>query len=81
MDTTPLTQLITDLRAIPDRTERAQAAGALLTALADAQREATEVRRADVAEMRKTLKVREVAEALGVSLGRVDQIARAKPRT
>lgn len=78
MDTTPITRLTDDLRAIPAPTDRARAATDLLHVLAEAQREVTDIRRADVAELRKTLKLREVAELLGMSTARVDQIAKRR---
>lgn len=78
MDTTGTTALPAALRAIDDPAARAQAAGHLLQLLADVQAEVKAIRAADVAEMRKTMKLREIAELLDVSMARVDQIARSR---
>ncbi|XVQ08483.1 hypothetical protein ACQP1W_38895 [Spirillospora sp. CA-255316] len=74
----PLAKLVADLAAIDDTTERAQAAGRLLNALIEVQQEIKAIRQADVAELRKTLKLREVADLLGVTTARVDQISKAR---
>lgn len=78
MDTEPIARLPDQLRKITDATVRAQTATHLLQVLADAQREITQQRRADVVQMRGTLKLREVAELLGMGIARVDQIAKGK---
>jgi hypothetical protein len=78
MDMTPVTGLGDELRKSVDPAQRARAATDLLRVLADVQQEIKDIRRADVVELRKTLKLREVAELLDMSTARVDQIAKGR---
>jgi hypothetical protein len=78
MDTESITQLPAQLRKISDPTARAQAATALLQLIPEIQQEIKDIRRDDVLELRRTLKLREVAELLGMSIPRVDQISKGR---
>ncbi|GAA1014545.1 hypothetical protein Q7689_10280 [Nocardiopsis tropica] len=78
MDTTPLTQLAEQLRAITDPVERSKAATALIDALNDAQKAVKGVRAEAVAELRPGRSMREVGEMIGVSTARVDQILKGR---
>jgi hypothetical protein len=81
MDTTPITRLVEELRAVSGPAERARAATELLRVLADVQQQIKNIRQDDVRRLRKTLKLREVAELLDMSTARVDQIAKGAKRT
>jgi hypothetical protein len=78
MDTAPITDLTARLREITDPSERARAATELLRVLGEVQQEVKDIRRGDVLELRKTLKLREIAEVLGVGTARVDQIVKGR---
>ncbi|MEV6836792.1 hypothetical protein AB0N17_20170 [Streptomyces sp. NPDC051133] len=58
--------------------ERAAMITALLKAVDDRQKELTETRRTDVRELRKTMTLAKVGESIGLSVPRVDQIAKGK---
>ena len=59
-------------------TERAARITALLKAVDDKQKELTETRRTDVRELRKTMTLAKVGASIGLSVPRVDQIAKGK---
>ncbi|MFF0087361.1 hypothetical protein ACFYR1_48125 [Streptomyces canus] len=75
-------QALADVAAIKDPVARDKAARALQTALTEAIAEpltrAKAVRQQAVLELRQTLTLAKVAEKLGLSTGRVDQIAKGK---
>ncbi|MBT2480499.1 hypothetical protein [Streptomyces sp. ISL-94] len=50
----------------------------MLGALREGQTDLRKIRADDVTELRKTLKLREIGEQLGLSTGRVDQILKGK---
>lgn len=58
--------------------ERAARITALLKAVDDRQKELTETRRADVRTLRETMTLARVGERIGLSVPRVDQIAKGK---
>ncbi|MFE9624269.1 hypothetical protein [Streptomyces sp. NPDC006527] len=58
--------------------ERAARITALLKAVDDRQKELTETRRTDVRELRKTMTLAKVGDSIGLSVPRVDQIAKGK---
>lgn len=62
------------LRAIPDPVERVRAVNAAIVAANGVRRELASITRGTVQEMRKTMSLAEVAVALGVSRGRVQQL-------
>ncbi|WP_327306334.1 hypothetical protein OG730_24910 [Streptomyces sp. NBC_01298] len=66
------------VRAMPGGAERAVAVTELLGSLREAQGDLRRIRADDVTELRKTLKLREIAERLSLSTGRVDQILKGK---
>ena len=78
VDTDPITQLPTRLREIPDPALRAQAATQLLHVLAEVQQQIKDQRQTDVIELRQSRKLREIGDLLGMSMARVDQIAKGK---
>jgi DNA-directed RNA polymerase sigma subunit (sigma70/sigma32) len=75
-------QALADVAAIEDPVARDKAARALQAALTEAIAEpltrTKAVRQQAVLELRKTLTLAKVAEQLGLSTGRVDQIAKGK---
>ncbi|MFB6619943.1 hypothetical protein ACIGFK_27135 [Streptomyces sp. NPDC085524] len=75
---TLLRTAIEAVRAMPAGAERAVAATELLGTLREAQADLRKIRTDDVTELRKTLKLREIAEQLSLSTGRVDQILKGK---
>jgi len=64
--------------AISDPAERALAVTGLLDAVHERRFELRAARESAVLELRETRKLREVAELLGLSIPRVDQIAKGK---
>ncbi|MFZ3470864.1 hypothetical protein ACODT3_22315 [Streptomyces sp. 4.24] len=66
------------VRTMPGGAERAVAVTELLGALREVQADLRKIRTDDVTELRKTLKLREIAEQLSLSTGRVDQILKGK---
>lgn len=58
--------------------ERAARITALLKAVDDRRAELAEVRRTDVRELRQTMTLARVGEVIGLSVPRVDQIAKGK---
>lgn len=58
--------------------ERAARITALLKAVDDRRPELTETRRTDVRELRQTMTLAKVGEAIDLSVPRVDQIAKGK---
>ena len=64
--------------ALSDPVERALAVTGLLDALHERRFELRAARESAVLELRETRKLREVAELLGLSIPRVDQIAKGK---
>ncbi|WP_017581409.1 hypothetical protein [Nocardiopsis valliformis] len=78
MDTTSLTHLTEQLRAITDPVDRTRAAADLIDALNHAQKEIKTIRAEAVADLRPGRSMREVGEMIGVSTGRVDQILKGK---
>ena len=79
--TKPFREAIAQLADIPDPTERALATGVVLNAVPDLQGQLRTVRQEAVGEMRETMGVAEVAEALGVAVPRVSQITKGVSRT
>lgn len=79
--TQPFRDAIAQLAAIPDPTARALATGAVLAAMPELHSKVRTVRQEAVAEMRETMGVAEVAEALGVAVARVSQITKGVSRT
>ncbi|MEU1309477.1 RNA polymerase subunit sigma-70 [Streptomyces cinnamoneus] len=77
----PFRSTIEALAATPDPIGQARAVGAALDAVPDLQKELRGMRQAAVLELRKTMSVAEVAEALGISVPRVSQIAKGVSRT
>lgn len=73
MDET-LQAMIDKVEAISAPAVRARAAGSLIDDLAAAQKRLSQLRHQDVVELRKTFKIREVAEMLGKTNARVSQI-------
>ena len=80
-NTNPNRETITNLAAIPDPADRAQAIAAALAAIPDLQAALRSARQDAVLEMRQTKSVAEVAEKLGISVPRVSQIAKGISRT
>lgn len=78
---TPFRDAIQQLAEIPDPAERALAAGTVLAVMPDLHSEVRTVRQEAVIEMRETMGVAEVAEALGVAVPRVSQITKGVSRT
>lgn len=71
--------LIDEALAIPDPARRAQAISDILGTVKDANAELKEARRCDVLTLRgQSLTLREIGELLGMSTGRIDQIAKGK---
>lgn len=64
--------------SISDPVERALAVTGLLDAVHERRFELRAARESAVLELRETRKLREVAELLGLSIPRVDQIAKGK---
>lgn len=64
--------------AIDDPAERARAITGILDSVHEHRLDLKEARQSAVLALRETRKLREVAELLGVSIGRVDQIAKGK---
>lgn len=62
--------------ALGDPTTRARAITGILDAVHESRLELKAARQADVLKLRETLTLREVGELLGLSTGRVDQIAK-----
>lgn len=77
----PFRDAIQQLADIPDPTERALATGEVLKAVPALQGDLKTVRQEAVIEMRETMGVAEVAEALGVAVPRVSQITKGVSRT
>ncbi len=69
------------LREIPDPLERARSLGAVLDAWPGLHAEVRAARQDTVAELRRTMKLTEVAAALGMTQSRVSQIAHGVTRT
>jgi DNA-directed RNA polymerase sigma subunit (sigma70/sigma32) len=79
MDPTPaeLTQAAVDRAlAIDDPAQRARAITGILDVIKTASPELQAARRADILKLREDLTLREVGEQVGLSIGRVDQIAK-----
>jgi DNA-directed RNA polymerase specialized sigma subunit len=64
--------------ALDDPAERARAITGILDSIHEHRLDLKAARESAVLALRKTLTLREVAELLGVSIGRVDQIAKGK---
>ncbi|MEU4655202.1 RNA polymerase subunit sigma-70 [Streptomyces sp. NPDC023723] len=77
-----VSEALAAISAIPDPVAREKAARDLQTALteaiADPLTRTKAVRQQAVLELRRTLTLAKVAEQLGLSIGRVDQIAKGK---
>ena len=69
---------ITRALALSDPAERARAITGILGVVKAANPELKATRQADVLKLRETLTLREVAEGIGTSIPRVDQIAKGK---
>lgn len=81
MDSTPVdaaNAAIDAAIAISDPAERALAVTGLLDAVHERRFELRAARESAVLQLRETRKLREVAELLGLSIPRVDQIAKGK---
>ncbi|MGE7438005.1 sigma factor-like helix-turn-helix DNA-binding protein [Kitasatospora sp. NPDC001175] len=79
MEPTPaeLTQTAIDhALAMDDPAQRARAITGILDVIKTASPQLQATRRADVLKLRETLTLREIGERIGLSIGRVDQIAK-----
>jgi DNA-directed RNA polymerase sigma subunit (sigma70/sigma32) len=79
MEPTPaeLTQTAVDhALGLDDPAQRAHAITGILDVIKTASPQLQATRRADVIALRETLTLREVGEKIGLSIGRIDQIAK-----
>ncbi|MFI8872513.1 hypothetical protein [Streptomyces sp. NPDC055243] len=81
MDDTPGSRVraaVEEALAIEDPAGRARAITEILAVMQDWGPEMKHTRRTDVQKLRETLVLREVAELIGTSISRVDQIEKGK---
>lgn len=81
METTPadlVKTAVDQALTLDDPAQRARAITAVLGVIKNANPELKATRQADVLKLRETLTLREVAEQIGSSIPRVDQIAKGK---
>ncbi|XKK37351.1 hypothetical protein HFP72_21055 [Nocardiopsis sp. ARC36] len=80
-----INETLNHMRKLPDTvasetdpTDRARTVGEILAAVAGLEADLKEIRRAAVVELRKDKTLRAIAEDLGLSTTRVDQISKGK---
>lgn len=75
---TAIERALTQALASDDPVHRIRAITAILDAVKDCGPDLKAARQADVLKLRKTLTLREVGEQTGLSVPRIDQIAKGK---